>query len=289
MSGDNGVMSEPVRTESAVDGAEPRLAHDSAVDDGQADFGAVDLNSDLGESFGAWTMGEDDAMLETVTSANIACGFHAGDPLTMLSRCRTALDRGVSIGAHVGYRDLAGFGRRAIDIPAGELYGDVLYQLAALAGVAASVGASVNYIKPHGALYNRIATDAVQAAAVADAVRDFDPSLRVLGPAGSRIAEAAAERSLTFVREAFVDRAYRGDGSLVPRSEPGAVLTGASQIAQRAVTLVTEGTVLALDGRPVAVQADSLCVHSDTPGAVAMARAVRGALEGAGLRIRAFA
>lgn len=289
MSGDNGVMSEPVRTESAVDGAEPRLAHDSAVDDSQADFGAVDLNSDLGESFGAWTMGDDDAMLETVTSANIACGFHAGDPLTMLSRCRTALDRGVSIGAHVGYRDLAGFGRRAIDIPAGELYGDVLYQLAALAGVAASVGASVNYIKPHGALYNRIATDAVQAAAVADAVRDFDPSLRVLGPAGSRIAEAAAERSLTFVREAFVDRAYRGDGSLVPRSEPGAVLTGASQIAQRAVTLVTEGTVLALDGRPVAVEADSLCVHSDTPGAVAMARAVRGALEGAGLRIRAFA
>jgi UPF0271 protein len=282
-------MSEPVRTESAVDGAEPRLAHDSAVDDSQADFGAVDLNSDLGESFGAWTMGDDDAMLETVTSANIACGFHAGDPLTMLSRCRTALDRGVSIGAHVGYRDLAGFGRRAIDIPAGELYGDVLYQLAALAGVAASVGASVNYVKPHGALYNRIATDAVQAAAVADAVRDFDPSLRVLGPAGSRIAEAAAERSLTFVREAFVDRAYRGDGSLVPRSEPGAVLTGASQIAQRAVTLVTEGTVLALDGRPVAVEADSLCVHSDTPGAVAMARAVRGALEGAGLRIRAFA
>jgi UPF0271 protein len=282
-------MSEPVRTESAVDGAEPRLAHDSAVDDSQADFGAVDLNSDLGESFGAWTMGDDDAMLETVTSANIACGFHAGDPLTMLSRCRTALDRGVSIGAHVGYRDLAGFGRRAIDIPAGELYGDVLYQLAALAGVAASVGASVNYIKPHGALYNRIATDAVQAAAVADAVRDFDPSLRVLGPAGSRVAEAAAERSLTFVREAFVDRAYRGDGSLVPRSEPGAVLTGASQIAQRAVTLVTEGTVLALDGRPVAVEADSLCVHSDTPGAVAMARAVRGALEGAGLRIRAFA
>jgi UPF0271 protein len=282
-------MSEPVRTESAVDGAEPRLAHDSAVDDSQADIGEVDLNSDLGESFGAWTMGDDDAMLETVTSANIACGFHAGDPLTMLSRCRTALDRGVSIGAHVGYRDLAGFGRRAIDIPAGELYGDVLYQLAALAGVAASVGASVNYIKPHGALYNRIATDAVQAAAVADAVRDFDPSLRVLGPAGSRIAEAAAERSLTFVREAFVDRAYRGDGSLVPRSEPGAVLTGASQIAQRAVTLVTEGTVLALDGRPVAVEADSLCVHSDTPGAVAMARAVRGALEGAGLRIRAFA
>jgi UPF0271 protein len=282
-------MSEPVRTESAVDGAEPRLAHDSAVDDSQADFGAVDLNSDLGESFGAWTMGDDDAMLETVTSANIACGFHAGDPLTMLSRCRTALDRGVSIGAHVGSRDLAGFGRRALDIPAGELYGDVLYQLAALAGVAASVGASVNYVKPHGALYNRIATDAVQAAAVADAVRDFDPSLRVLGPAGSRIAEAAAERSLTFVREAFVDRAYRGDGSLVPRSEPGAVLTGASQIAQRAVTLVTEGTVLALDGRPVAVEADSLCVHSDTPGAVAMARAVRGALEGAGLRIRAFA
>jgi UPF0271 protein len=308
MAGDNGFMSEHVEgsgaadsaqgataaslrdvTAAAAQGATAASARDATAVDATVDLGAVDLNSDLGESFGAWTMGDDDAMLETVTSANIACGFHAGDPLTMLARCRTALDRGVSIGAHVAYRDLAGFGRRAIDIPAGELYGDVLYQLAALAGVAASVGASVRYVKPHGALYNRVATDAVQAAAVADAVRDFDPTLRVLGLAGTRIAEAAAERSLRFVREAFVDRAYRGDGSLVPRSEPGAVLTGVGQIAQRAVTLVTEGSVLASDGSPVAVEVDSLCVHSDTPGAVAMARAVRASLEGAGVRIEAFA
>jgi UPF0271 protein len=278
-----------VTAAAAQDATTAGSARDATAVDATVDLGAVDLNSDLGESFGAWTMGDDDAMLETVTSANIACGFHAGDPLTMLARCRTALDRGVSIGAHVAYRDLAGFGRRAIDIPAGELYGDVLYQLAALAGVAASVGASVRYVKPHGALYNRVATDAVQAAAVADAVRDFDPTLRVLGLAGTRIAEAAAERSLRFVREAFVDRAYRGDGSLVPRSEPGAVLTGVGQIAQRAVTLVTEGSVLASDGGTVAVEVDSLCVHSDTPGAVAMARAVRASLEGAGVRIEAFA
>ena len=282
MTRDNGGMSEQGEDSGAADTV--RSVDLSAANTVRS----VDLNSDLGEAFGAWTMGDDDAMLETVTSANIACGFHAGDPLTMLARCRTALDRGVAIGAHVGYRDLAGFGRRGMDIPAGELYGDVLYQLAALAGVAASVGARVQYIKPHGALYTRITTDAVQAAAVADAVRDFDPSLRVLGLAGTRIAEAAAEHGLTFVREAFVDRAYRADGSLVPRSEPGAVLTGTADIAQRAVTLVTHGTVHATDGSTIAVDVESLCVHSDTRGAVAMARAVRTALEGAGIRIGAF-
>jgi len=278
-------MSETVEAGSGV----TRAADSQRAGRNSVDVTRVDLNSDLGESFGAWSMGDDDAMLTVVTSANIACGFHAGDPLTMLARCRTAQERGVAIGAHVSYRDLAGFGRRAIDIPAGELYGDVLYQLAALAGVAASVGARVQYVKPHGALYNRIATDAVQAAAVADAIRDFDASMSVLGLAGTRIADAAAERGLPFVREAFVDRAYRADGSLVPRSEPGAVLTGATEIAQRAVTLVTHGSVIAANGSTIAVDVDSLCVHSDTPGAVTMARAVRNGLEGAGIRIEAFA
>jgi UPF0271 protein len=254
---------------------------------------AIDLNSDMGESFGAWTLGDDAAMLAVVSSASIACGFHAGDPLTMLARCRTAAERGVAIGAHVGYRDLAGFGRRAMDIPAGELYGDVLYQLAALAGIAASAGVSVGYVKPHGALYNRIVTDDVQAAAVADAVRDFGGALPLLGLAGSSISVAAQERGLRFVSEAFVDRGYRADGSLVPRSQAGAVLGsvaqgGPGQIARRAVAMVETGTVLADDGSTIPVSVDSLCVHGDTAGSVAMARAVRAGLEEAGIRIEAF-
>ncbi|TAM69523.1 MAG: LamB/YcsF family protein [Microbacteriaceae bacterium] len=255
---------------------------------------SIDLNSDLGESFGAWRLGDDAAMLAVVTSASIACGFHAGDPLTMLSCCRTAADNGVAVGAHIAYRDLAGFGRRAMDMPPGELYGDVLYQLAALAGIAASVGASVSYVKPHGALYNRIVTDAVQASAVADAVRDFGGGLSVLGLAGSAIASAAQARGIPFVSEAFVDRGYRADGSLVPRSQPGAVLGGSAQggvaeVARRAVAMVTDGVVVADDGSTIPIAVDSLCVHGDSAGAVAMARAVRAGLEEADIRIEAFA
>jgi UPF0271 protein len=249
---------------------------------------AIDLNSDLGESFGAWTLGDDEAMLAVVTSANIACGFHAGDPLTMLDRCRRAATNGVAIGAHVSYRDLAGFGRRAMDIPAGELYGDVLYQIAALSGIARSVGASVAYVKPHGALYNRIVSDATQAAAVADAVRDADSALPLLGIAGTAIAAAAAERDLRFVREAFIDRAYRADGTLVPRSEPGAVLTGTAEVAERALRMASDAAVQSADGSIVRLEVDSLCVHGDTAGAVGMARAVRATLEGAGVTIEAF-
>jgi 5-oxoprolinase (ATP-hydrolysing) subunit A len=251
--------------------------------------GRIDLNSDLGEAFGAWSMGDDEAMLDVVTSANVACGFHAGDPLTMLARCTTAAAVGVAIGAHVSYRDLAGFGRRAMDIPASELYGDVLYQLAALAGVAASVGARVTYVKPHGALYNRIVDDEVQAAAVANAVRAFDPGLAVLGLAGSEIDRAASARGLRFVREAFVDRGYREDGTLVPRSQPGAVLSDPATVAERAFTMVADGTVRTADGTPVPIEVDSLCVHGDSPDAVAMAVAVRARLEGAGVHIAPFA
>jgi Uncharacterized proteins, homologs of lactam utilization protein B len=255
---------------------------------------AIDLNSDLGESFGVWKLGDDAAMLGIVTSANIACGFHAGDPLTILACCRTAAENGVTIGAHVSYRDLAGFGRREMDIAPGELYGDVLYQLAALAGIAATVGASVGYVKPHGALYNRIVTDAWQASAVADAVHDFDASLPVLGLARSAIATAAADRSLRFVREAFVDRGYRPDGTLLPRQQPGAVLSGATTagvdaIAARAVALATGSEIEAVDGAPLTIEVDSLCVHGDTPNAVAMAEAVRGALERAGIGLEPFA
>lgn len=254
----------------------------------------IDLNSDLGESFGVWKLGDDAAMLEVVTSANVACGFHAGDPLTMLACCRLSVEKGVTIGAHVSYRDLAGFGRREMDIAPGELYGDVLYQLAALSGIASSVGARVGFVKPHGALYNRIVGDASQASAVADAVSDFDASLPVLGLAHSAIARAAAERSLRFVREAFVDRGYRADGTLVPRHRPGAVLSGSTPagldaIASRAVALATGQPIHAVNGTPLTLEVDSLCVHGDTPDAVAMARAVRTALKRAGIAVESFA
>lgn len=249
----------------------------------------VDLNSDLGESFGAWTMGDDAALLRIVSSANVACGFHAGDSSTMLATCRQAAAEGVTVGAHVSYRDLAGFGRRAMDVPPGELRDEVLYQLAALAGLARVAGTAVRYVKPHGALYNRIVHDPVQARAVVDAVLAFDPSLALLGLAGSAVEQAAGEAGLRFVREAFVDRGYRPDGTLVPRGEPGALLSDPVAIASRAVRMAVEGTVDAADGTAIAVQVDSLCVHGDTPGAVAMAQAVSDALAAAGVTVEPFA
>ncbi len=248
----------------------------------------IDLNSDLGESFGAWRLGDDAAMLELVSSANVACGFHAGDASVMLATCAIAAREGVSVGAHVSYRDLAGFGRTPMDVPPDELYAGVLYQLSALAGIAQVSGTRVSYVKPHGALYNRIVTDAVQADAVARAVADFDSSLPLLGLAGSAISRSASMAGLRFVREAFVDRGYLADGSLVPRGVPGAVLTGDAAIADRAVALAVEGRVRAADGTELRVEVDSLCVHGDTPGAVGMARAVRSALDAAGVLVEAF-
>ena len=250
---------------------------------------SVDLNSDLGESFGAWSMGDDAALLRLVSSANVACGFHAGDASTMLATCREAAANGVTVGAHVSYRDLAGFGRRSMDVPPGELRDEVLYQLAALHGLARVAGTAVRYVKPHGALYNRIVRDVAQANAVVDAVAAFDPTLALLGLAGSAVERAAGEAGLRFVREAFVDRGYRADGSLVPRTEPGAVLSDETEIAARAVRMVTEGRVVAADGSDIPVTVDSLCVHGDTPGAVAMARAVREALAAADVAVEPFA
>lgn len=250
---------------------------------------SVDLNSDLGESFGAWSMGDDAAMLRLVTSANVACGFHAGDPSTMLETCRLAAENGVTVGAHVSYRDLAGFGRRSMEVPAGELRDEVLYQLAALAGIARVAGTAVRYVKPHGALYNRIVADEGQARAVAEAVAAFDPALPLLGLPGSAIERVSAANGLRFVREAFVDRGYLPDGTLVPRTEPGAVLTDIDAIAARAVRMVVDGRVEAVDGTSVDVAADSLCVHGDTPGAVRMAAAVRRSLDEAGIEVGAFA
>jgi UPF0271 protein len=200
----------------------------------------LDLNADLGESFGSWTMGEDAAMFQLVTSANVACGFHAGDPVTMLDSCRAAYELDVTVGAHVGYRDLAGFGRRSLDMSFDELFGDVLYQLGALDGVAHAVGASVDYVKPHGALYNRLVHDAGQASAVVAAVNSYDPGLPILGLPGSELLKQAEEAGHPVFIEAFVDRAYQADGTLVPRSQEGAVLHEVNAIVERAVRLARD-------------------------------------------------
>ncbi|MCQ6272581.1 LamB/YcsF family protein [Pseudarthrobacter sp. R1] len=249
----------------------------------------MDLNADLGESFGSWNMGDDAAMFRLVTSANVACGFHAGDPVTMLDSCRAAYELDVTVGAHVGYRDLAGFGRRSLDMSFDELFGDVLYQLGALDGVAHAVGASVDYVKPHGALYNRLVRDADQASAVVAAVNSYDPGLPILGLPGSELLKQAQEAGHPVFIEAFVDRAYLADGTLVPRSQEGAVLHDVDSIVERAVRMATKGEVAALDGTVLQVRPDSLCIHGDTPGAVEMAAAVRAGLEAAGVELESFA
>lgn len=248
----------------------------------------IDLNADLGESFGQWTLGDDDALLDLVTSANVACGFHAGDPTVLRRTCRAAADRGVVIGAQVGYRDLAGFGRRFIDVAPDELTNDVLYQIGALEAFAHVAGTSVRYVKPHGALYNAIVHHEEQAAAVVDAVRRYDPSLPVLGLPGSAWLRLADEAGLTTVPEAFADRAYTPEGTLVSRREPGAVLHDPTEVAQRCERMVTRHEVEAVDGSVVEVRPGSLCVHGDSPGAVAMATDVRRRLDEAGVRIAPF-
>ena len=249
----------------------------------------MDLNSDLGEGYGRWTLGDDAALLEIVTSANVACGFHAGDPATIDRTVRTAVERGVAVGAQVSYPDLVGFGRREIDVPPGDLTADVLYQLGALEAFARAAGSRVRYVKAHGALYNRIVRDPVQAAAVAEAIRRYDPALPLLTLPGSAAAAAAAEAGIEAVGEGFADRAYTGDGRLVSRREPGAVLDDPGRVAARAARMATEGRVGTVDGGEVAVEVRSLCVHGDTPGAVELARAVRAALEEAGVVLEAFA
>ncbi len=248
----------------------------------------IDLNADLGEAFGQWTLGDDDALLEVVTSANVACGFHAGDPTVLRRACARAAERGVAIGAQVGYRDLAGFGRRFIDVAPDELVNDVLYQIGALEAFARVAGARVSYVKPHGALYNAIVHHEAQAEAVVEAVRRYDPALPVLGLPGSRFLALAADAGLTTVAEAFADRAYTPEGTLVSRREDGAVLHDAEEVAARCVRMATRGEVEAIDGSDVAVRPDSLCVHGDSPGAVEMATRVRASVEQAGVRVASF-
>lgn len=249
---------------------------------------SVDLNSDLGEGFGAWTLGDDDAMLELVTSANMACGFHAGDPTTLLATCESAATRGVRIGAQVGYRDLAGFGRRFIDVSPKDLTADVIYQIGALDGLARVAGSRVTYVKPHGALYNAIVHHRRQARAVVAAVVAYDSSLPVLGLPGSVFLEEARDAGLEIVVEAFADRAYTAEGTLVPRTESGAVLHDPTLVAERVRRMVVDGELDAVDGSTLKVAAASVCVHGDSPAAVDMAVAIRALLDSSGVEITPF-
>ncbi len=248
----------------------------------------MDLNADVGESFGTWVLGDDDAMLEVVTSANVACGFHAGDATTIRRTVARAAERGVVVGAQVGYRDLAGFGRRRIDMEAPDLTADVLYQLGALEAMCRVAGTRVAYVKPHGALYTTAAVDEGQAMAVVEAVLAYDPALPILCQPGSVLHTVAGQAGVTVVAEAFADRGYLPDGRLVPRSRPGALVTDADAVAGRVLRIATEGTVIAVDGSLVALPARSACTHGDTPGAVAMVRAVRARLEAAGITVAPF-
>ncbi|MFB9567560.1 LamB/YcsF family protein [Saccharopolyspora hordei] len=249
----------------------------------------MDLNSDLAEGFGRWELSDDEALLRIVTSANVACGYHAGDATVIREAVEQAAKQGVVVGAQVGYRDLAGFGRRFIDVPPRELANDVIYQIAALAGFARIAGTEVAYVKPHGALYNAIVHHADQAAAVVEAVRTYDPSLAVLGLPGSQWLEQAERAGLRVFREAFADRAYTPEGTLVSRREPGAVLHDPEVIAERCLRLAAGEPIEAVDGSQIRVAADSICVHGDSPGAVAIAEAVRDRLVASGVQLQPFA
>ena len=248
----------------------------------------VDLNSDLGESFGSWKMGNDTQILPVVSSANIACGFHAGDPLGILNTLKHAVQLGVNIGAHVAYPDLVGFGRRNMDLSRDELIADVLYQISALDGLAKVAGSKVNYVKPHGALYNTIASNAVQAAAVIDAIKMYNPALVLVALAGSPLVAQAKAAGLTVVSEAFADRAYNSDGSLVSRRLAGAVLHDTDFVAKRVVAMLKNGGVDSIDGVFTPIQADSICLHGDTDGALEMSAAIKAELLKNNIQVRPF-
>lgn len=253
---------------------------------------SIDLNADLGESFGSWQMGQDTAMLSLVSSANIACGFHAGDPVTLRRTTQAAAEASVTVGAHPAYRDLAGFGRRFLDAAAEELTADVLYQLCALDGIAAAAGTGVRYLKPHGALYHACHRHPGHARAVVEALTAFAEAtgraLPLLLAPGALAHRLAAERGLPTPQEIFADRAYQPDGTLVSRRAPGAVVTDIPAVAETVQRYAEEGTIIAADGTSLQIQAQSICLHGDTPGAVAIAEAVRGALSGAGVVVESF-
>jgi UPF0271 protein len=246
----------------------------------------IDLNCDMGESFGAWTMGTDTEVLASVSSANIACGYHAGDPAVMRRTVRSARDAGVAVGAHPGLPDLLGFGRREMRVQPADVEDMVLYQVGALAALAAAEGVRLRHVKAHGALYNMAARDVSLASAIARSVAAFDRDLLLFGLAGSVLLEAGRNAGLRVASEGFADRAYEPDGSLTPRSRPGAVIDDPDRVVERAVRMVTQGRVTATDGSEVALQVDTLCTHGDTPGAQALVRRLRAGLESQGVAVR---
>jgi UPF0271 protein len=246
----------------------------------------IDLNSDLGESFGPWPMGQDEVLMASITSANVACGFHAGDPSVMRRTIALARQHGVAVGAHPGFPDLVGFGRRELQATPGEVEDLVLYQLAALAGMAAAEGIRLQHVKAHGALYHMAVRDRDLADAIARAVKSFDASLILLGLPDSALLRAGAAHGLPVAAEAFADRAYEPDGALASRRKPGSVIHDTSAVVARAVRMVRAREVVATDGSTITLRADTLCLHGDTPGSGELAREIRAALEAAGASIR---
>jgi len=249
----------------------------------------VDLNSDLGESFGAYTIGMDREVIACVSSANVACGYHAGDPVVMAETVAAAKAAGVAVGAHPGYPDLLGFGRRNMACTPKEVKAYVQYQLGALTAFTAAAGVKLQHCKPHGALYNMAAKDMDLALAIAGAVAEVDRDIILLGLAGSKLIEAGRQAGLRVASEVFADRAYQADGSLVPRSRPGAVIHGAEEAIARTIRMVTEGRVTAVTGEDVPIEAHSICVHGDNPSAVEFVKSIRARLEAEGVAIAPIA
>jgi UPF0271 protein len=246
----------------------------------------IDLNCDMGESFGAWTLGSDEAVMACVTSVNLACGFHAGDPSVMERTVRLAAARSLAVGAHPGFPDLQGFGRRAMALSPGEVRAAVLYQVGALSAFTRAAGIPLTHVKPHGALYNQAAADGALARAVASAVRAFEPALVLVGLSGSLLVAEAEAQGLRAASEVFADRGYEADGSLTPRGTEGALVEDPAEAAARVLRMVREGVVRSRQGTDVPVKADTVCIHGDRPGAAGFARALRDALEAAGVEVR---
>jgi 5-oxoprolinase (ATP-hydrolysing) subunit A len=246
----------------------------------------IDLNSDLGESFGPWAIGNDAALMDSITSANVACGFHAGDPGTMRATIALARDKGVAIGAHPGFQDLVGFGRREIKASPAEVADLVLYQVSALAGMAAAHGIKLQHVKPHGALYNMACKDRGLADAVATAIASLDRSLILFGLPDSELLRAGEAAGLAVAAEVFADRAYDPDGSLTARAKPGSVIHDTAQVVERAIKMVKDQQVIAVNGSTITLRAETICLHGDTPGAAEHARAVRAGLQNAGISVK---
>ncbi len=247
----------------------------------------IDLNSDLGESFGRWTLGNDAELMKSITSANIACGYHAGDPVVMRDTVRMAREHGVAVGAHPGLPDLAGFGRRNMAVSPKEVETFVVYQIGALAALAAAEQVRLRHVKVHGALYHMAVKDRTLADAIAAAVRSVDPDLILFALPATELSRAAEAAGLTVVREGFADRAYEADGSLTPRSRPGAVIQSAEDVIGRAVRMARDGIVRATNGSDIVMRIDTLCTHGDTPGSHELTRQLRAGLEAEGITVQA--